>query len=147
MTARRPLVLDGGAMKELPAADDLAGGFAAIEWGVSTPGAALTTGLKGLDVGPMPWAGEIVEATLLIDQTGSIEIGIWKDSYANFPPVFAGDSIVASAPPAISSGVKAQDSTLTGWTVAFAAGDIFRFNINSVATATWVKLNLKVRKL
>jgi len=42
--------------------------------------------------------------------------------------------------------VKSQDSTLTGWTTAIAAGDCLMFNVDSITTCTWVTLSLKVTK-
>jgi hypothetical protein len=37
---------------------------------------------------------------------------------------------------------KSQDTTLTGWTTAVAAGDILRFNVDSATTVTRVTLSL-----
>ena len=93
----------------------------------------------------VPFDCTINRATLVADQTGSIVIDIWKDTYANFPPVDA-DSITASAPPTLSSAVKSQDSTLTGWTTTITTGDILRFNVDSITTITRVTLSLKVTK-
>jgi hypothetical protein len=107
-------------------------------------GATITTGIKG-DVGPMPFDGVITQNTVLADQSGSIVIDIWKDAYANFPPTDA-DSITAAAPPTISTATKSQDSTLTGWTTSFAAGDILRFNVDSVTSIQRVTLSLKYTK-
>lgn len=92
---------------------------------------AITTGIKGDIV--IPFDCDITEWTLLADQSGSIVIDLWRDSYANFPPV-VGDSITASAKPTISSATKGQSSTLTGWTVAVTAGDIIRINVDSATT-------------
>lgn len=106
-------------------------------------GSAITTGEKGhLEI---PFACTISRATLLADQSGSIVIDIWKDSYANFPPTDA-DSITASAPPTISSAQKSQDSTLSGWTTSITAGDILAFNVDSCTTITRATLSLKVTK-
>ena len=77
--------------------------------------------------------------------TGSAVVDIWKDTYANYPPTDA-DSITASATPTISSGIKTQDSTLTGWTTSITAGDILAFNLDSITTATKVAISLKVKK-
>lgn len=82
---------------------------------------------------------------MLADQSGSIVVDIWKDTYANFPPDNA-DSITAAAPPTISGAQKSQDATLTGWTTAIAAGDILAFNVDSCATITRVTISLKVEK-
>lgn len=107
-------------------------------------GATITTGVKG-DLPPIAWKCDIVEWTILGDQSGSIVIDIWKDTYANFPPV-VGDSITASAKPTVSGATKGQSSTLTGWTVALAAGDILRFNVDSVTSFQRVTLLLKLKR-
>lgn len=100
-------------------------------------GAAITTGIKG-DV-RLPIGGTITRVTMLADQTGSAVVDIWRDNYANFPPT-AADSITASAKPTISSANKSEDTTLTGWSASFAAGDIFRFNVDSASTITRLHL-------
>ena len=89
---------------------------------------------------------EIVKATLLANQTGSIVIDIWKDTYGNFPPTVA-DTITAAAKPTIAAGVKDEDGTLTGWTKTINAGDILAFNVDSAATIERVTLVLKVKKI
>lgn len=101
----------------------------------------ITTGIKG-DL-YIPFACTISAVTMLADQSGSIVVDIWKDSYANFPPTDA-DSITASAVPTISSATKSQDTTLTGWTKSISAGDILRFNVDSVSTITRLTLTLTV---
>jgi hypothetical protein len=114
----------------------------AIAFVIDGGGSAITTGQKGhLEI---PFACTIQRATLLADQSGSIVIDIWKDTYANFPPTDA-DSITASAPPTISGAQKSQDATLTGWTKAINAGDILAFNVDSVATIQRVTLVLYVK--
>ena len=106
-------------------------------------GSAITTGIKGdLEI---PFACTINRATLLADQSGSIVVDIWKDTYANFAPTVA-DTITAAAKPTLSAATKSQDSTLTGWTTSIAAGDILRFNVDSASTLTRVTLSLKVTK-
>ena len=74
-----------------------------------------------------------------------IVVDIWKDTHANFPPVDA-DSITASAVPTISSGVKDEDVTLTGWTTQIDAGDWLYFNVDSVTSAKFCSVNLEVLK-
>jgi hypothetical protein len=107
-------------------------------------GSTITTGVKGYV--ECPYAGTIVSATLVIDQSGAIVIDVWKDTYANFPPTDA-DSITAAAPPTIAaSGVKSQDTTLTGWTTSVTAGDMFGFNVDSVTAATRATLTLKINR-
>jgi hypothetical protein len=102
-------------------------------------GSAITTGTKyGLRA---PYAMTIATAELVADQSGSIVLDVWKDTYASFPPLDA-DSITASAPPTLSTAQKSQDSTLTGWTKTVAKGDYLWINVDSASTVTWVQLNL-----
>jgi len=117
--------------------------LAAITFIIDGGGSAITTGIKGdLEI---PFACTIEEVIVLADQTGSIVVDIWKDTYANFPPTDA-DSITASATPTLSSAIKAQNNTLTGWTTSIVAGDILRFNVDSATTVQRVSIILQVRK-
>jgi len=104
-------------------------------------GSVLTTGVKGYK--SFPVAGTITGVRLLADQSGSIVIDIWKDTYANYPPTVA-DTITAAAKPTISATNKAENLTLVGWTTGITAGDIFGFNIDSVATITRITLELTI---
>lgn len=114
-----------------------------VEWGlnfvIDGGGSAITTGVKGYL--EMPFAGTITANRLFADQSGSIVIDIWKDTFANFPPLDA-DSITASAPPTLSTAQSSEDETLTGWTTTFSAGDILGFNVDSITTCERVTLSL-----
>jgi hypothetical protein len=103
----------------------------------------ITTGIKG-DI-HFPFAGTIIEWTILPDASGSIQFDLWKDSYTNFPPTIA-DTITASAKPLISAAAKGQSSTLTGWTTAVSANDIIRVNVDSATTVKRVTLALKMTR-
>lgn len=112
-----------------------------IELIIDGGGVAITTGVKAyLEI---PFVCTIQAVTLLADVSGSIVVDIWKDTYANYPPV-VGDSITAAAKPTISAATKSQDTTLTGWTTSIAAGDTLGFNVDSATTVTKVTLSLKV---
>lgn len=117
------------------------GGTGVITYVIDGGGAVLSTGIKG-DI-EVPFACTITQSLLFADQAGSAVLDIWKNDYANFPPVIA-NTIVASAPPTLSSAVKASDATLTGWTTALAAGDILRFKVVSAATITRLTLALLI---
>lgn len=104
----------------------------------------LATGVQPGNI-VVPFNCVIVDWTVLLDQSGSIVVDIWKDTYANYPPV-VGDSITASAKPTVTAATKGQSSTLTGWTTTITAGDTLRFNIDSVTSALNATLNLKVRR-
>lgn len=83
----------------------------------------------------VPVACTITGWTLLADQVGSIQIDIWKDTYANFPPTDA-DSITGSSPPSIAGSPAArknQSSSVGDWTTSIAAGDTLIFNVDSAS--------------
>ena len=123
--------------------DSVANSTASISFLIDGGGSALETGIKGdLEI---PFDCTITQATAMADQSGSVVVDVWKDTYANFPPTDA-DSITASAPITISSSTKSQDSTLTGWTKTISAGDILRFNVDSCTTITRVVISLKITK-
>jgi hypothetical protein len=106
-------------------------------------GSVLTTGLKGgyLDV---PYDGTITGWTIYADQVGSCVFDVWKDTYGNFPPTVA-DTIAGSEKPTLSSAQKNSDTSLSTWTTAVTAGDVFAFNIDSVATITRVTVLLRIQ--
>ena len=97
------------------------------------------------DVKRINFNGNIKKWTILsIDgTTGSIVIDVWKDTYANYPPSDA-DSITASAVPAVSTAIKAESSTLTGWTTSVAAGEVLVANVDSCTSIKLAKLILSI---
>ncbi len=103
-------------------------------------GSVITTGAKTWI--RVPKTCTITEWILTADQSGSIVIDIWKDTYANFPPTVA-DTITASAKPTLSSQQKNSNNVLTGWTTALTENDYLRFNVDSVSTVTKITLILK----
>ena len=126
---------------DLQVLGDFTGVTGSINFMIDGGGDAITTGIKG-DI-EVPLGLTITQVTVVADQTGSIVIDIWKDTYANFPPTVA-DTITASAKPTLASAAKAQDNTLTGWTTSIEAGSILRFNVDSASTVTRVTISLKV---
>lgn len=106
-------------------------------------GSAITTGIVADIV--VPYNCTITSWTLLADQSGSIVVDVWNQTYASYPPTVT-QKITASLPPTISSAVKGQSSTLTGWTTALTAGTTLRFNVNSATTVQRVQLVLTVTK-
>lgn len=108
-----------------------------IDGGSSTP----LTGSKGYI--QILFACTITGWTLLGDASGSAQITVKKCSDAGFPTTA---SIVASAPPNLSSAQKGESSTLTGWTTAISANDILEFNLDSVTTCKRLTLELKLTR-
>jgi hypothetical protein len=117
--------------------------YAAICFIIDGGGATITTGIKG-DL-TIPFACTIMDWTILADQSGSIVVNAWKDTLANYPPTVT-VKITASLPPTITTATKANSTTLTGWTTAVAAGDVIRFNVDSVTTIQRATITLKVKK-
>jgi hypothetical protein len=108
-----------------------------IDGGSASP----TTGSKGFV--QSPYNGTITGWTLIGDASGSAQITVKKSTYSAFPTT---SSIVASAPPALSSAQKNTSTTLTGWTTTVATGDIFEFNLDSVTTCKRLILELNITK-
>jgi hypothetical protein len=103
---------------------------------------AITTGIKGDLV--IPYNLRILSWQILANQSGNIQIDIWKDNYANFPPTSA-DSIVASDYPLISGADRNTGSSLTGWTTQILKDDILRFNVDSITAIKRATLTLKAK--
>jgi hypothetical protein len=109
----------------------VATGINTIHLTIDGQGSVIPTGIAG-DL----WMDRdctIISWQLLADQSGSIVVDIWKDTYANYPPTNA-DSITGATPPTIATAVKAQDTSLDDWTVDIARGDTLRFNVDSATT-------------
>ncbi|SRR6266702_2461515 len=111
--------------------------------GVTIDGGDLTplTGSKGFV--RVLYAGTIKGWTVIADRSGSASFTVKKSTFAAFP---TNSSIVASAPPALSSQQKASSTTLTGWTTAVAAGDVIEFVLDSVATVHRLTLELQIER-
>jgi hypothetical protein len=108
-----------------------------IDGGGSIP----ATGSKGFI--QIPYAGTITGWTILVNASGSCQITVKKSTYSGFPTTA---SIVASAPPVLTTAQKATSTTLTGWTTALALGDVLEFNLDSVTTSVRIILELQVTK-
>lgn len=106
-------------------------------------GSAITTGIKGDLL--IPFGTRILSARLLADQSGSIKVDIWKDSYENYPPTNA-DTITGGQEPEISSAVKWSSAEsaaiMAAWDRDIVFGDTLRINVDSVTTITRVTLAL-----
>lgn len=107
-------------------------------------GVQLATGIQRTDL-VVPFNCTITKVEATADQSGSMAVEIWRDTYANYPPV-SGDKISASAPVTITTATKSSDATLTGWTKTLVQGDRLRFNVNSVTAITWANIALYVSR-
>jgi hypothetical protein len=114
-----------------------------IQFIIDGGGSAITTGQKGH--AEVPASGVIEGWTILADQSGSIVVDVWKDTYANFPPTVA-DTIAGSEKPTLSTAQKNQDLALGTWTTTVTKGDIIAFNVDSITTVERVLVSIRVRK-
>lgn len=116
-----------------------AGNATGLDYVFDNNGSPLATGARSpIEV---PFAATVLAWRLFADVSGSIVIDVKRATYSGLP-TFA--SIAASAKPTLSSAQKNQDTTLTGWTTALAAGDWLQFDVTSVATVTKVTLSLSL---
>lgn len=99
--------------------------------GLGTPasGTVVPTGI--VQYVQVPYSGTITGYAIQADQAGSIVVDVWKSNLA-IPTV--ANTITASAKPTLTSSQYINSTTLTGWTTAVAAGDVFAFNVNSAST-------------
>lgn len=132
---------DAGAQGPQGAQGSQGSSSAAITCVFDGMGSALVVGSKVyLEV---PFGMTITGWTIIADVSGSVVIDVWKDTYANYPPV-VGDSIAGTEKPTLSTAIKNQDLSLTTWTTTtIAAGDTLVFNVDSATTVTKVTVVLR----
>jgi hypothetical protein len=102
-------------------------------------GANITTGVKGYV--RVPYNCTITKAEMVANDTGTVTVQVWKDSYAAFPPTSA-DAIYLSTPPNITSTFKSTDSTLSGWATSLLEGEYLAFNVPSASTGSLTRVTL-----
>ncbi len=102
--------------------------------------AGVVTGAQAINFAS-PVSGTIVGWRIVTDVATTASLDVWKLNGAN--PTVA-NTIVAAAPPAITAATYAASTTLTGWTTAIAAGDVFELNVSSNSAAKVVTLELDV---
>jgi hypothetical protein len=117
-----------------------------IDGGGAVPGTGIQPGVV-----EVPYDCGLVSVRLFSDVVGTIEIDIWDDVYANYPPTSA-DSIVGGSGtmPILSAANKYQDSTFTNWvSTSFSVGDVLYFNVETSpapATLTWAAVSMRVSR-
>lgn len=115
-----------------------------VGWLLSGGGAVIPTGIHGDQI-PMPFAGNVIGYSILPDQSGSLTAAIWKDSYANYPPV-VGDLVLTmtlTAAAKFPAGATAYQNITA---IPFLAGDVFRLNVNSAATVQRATIGLLIER-
>jgi hypothetical protein len=91
----------------------------------------------------MPFAGTVTRWTIVADVAGSAVVDILRSTYANFPTMA---SISGTEKPTLSSAQKGQDTALTTWTTAIAAGDILRANVDSATSVKRLTVTLWITR-
>lgn len=84
------------------------------------------------------------EVTIMgLVSAGTCTVDIWKAAFGSFPPTLGGD-ITGGTPPIIASGNTYSNSTLSGWTKLFLAGDVLRFHLVACSIFTSLTVLLRV---
>lgn len=102
---------------------------------------AITTGEKQPLI-PCPVSGTIVGWSMTSYPATTAACSIWKLNGSR--PTVA-NKITASAPPTLTAATNASSTTLTGWTTAVTAGDLFVLNVDSNSAATSIYVALEVQ--
>jgi hypothetical protein len=122
-------------------------------WGIEIDGggSAITTGLKRRI--KIPYDCTLVADSvdghfwqIGLDQSGSIGLDLWMDSYSNYPPTNADriSGTVGSQNPRVLAATKGGSGTTTGWTLNLVGGRYLFVNVDSVSTATFCVLGLHI---
>lgn len=121
-------------------------GGTATSFGITIDGggSAITTGTKGFI--RIPYNCTITGWSLLSENSGSIVIDVWKDTYANYPPTVS-DSIAGSEKPTLTSAIKNENLAVTTWSTNIVAGDIIGFSVTSVTSVQKVYLSINTVKV
>jgi hypothetical protein len=90
------------------------------------------------------YGGTINKATVISDVSGSATVDVRTVAYGSYTGPGSASTITASDTPALSSAVKYQDSTLTGWTTSLTANTVVCFVLSSPSTVTWIAANIEV---
>lgn len=108
-------------------------------------GAAITTGEKACF--SVPWDCEILEWTIVADQSGSISIDVWSDAPSGLPLSAADSMPGASYVPTLTSARVATGATTEWDRTGLAKDNVVAFSADDVVNVTRVTMTLRVRKL
>lgn len=99
-----------------------------------------TAGMAGIAY--IPVACTLTSVVVQALTSSSISVDIWAAPFVSGTNPTISNSIVASAPPVLSTSVSSIDTTLTGWTKSITAGSAMIFYVNSASTGTYYKVTL-----
>ena len=105
-------------------------------------GSILTIGSQADVV--IPYNLTITGWTILGDVGGTASIDIWSAPYESYPPTISNTIIGATGTkPGLSGSIKGQSSSLDSWSTGISAGNIVRFNLDSITTQTRISLTVQ----
>ena len=108
----------------------------------SSSGVILLSLISAIDV-IIPYACTLQEVDIDTQGTGSCIVDVWKAASRATPT--SSNDITGGTPPSISSGTQYTNTTLSGWTTAFATNDKVRFTLASVSGFTSVIITLRLK--
>jgi hypothetical protein len=88
----------------------------------------------------VPYACTIAAWDISVD-AGTVTFDIWKIATGTAIPTVS-NTITASAKPALSTGTSLHSTSMSGWTTAVTANDIFGIQLNTVATAKYAEIDI-----
>ncbi len=110
-----------------------------LELGVNGGGSPITTGAKGRKTFSI--SGTITRWRLVSDVSTTAVLDIWK---ANAAIPTNANTITAAAKPSLTASELSTSATLTGWTTAVTAGDVFILEVESNNNAQYLFLELEM---
>jgi hypothetical protein len=105
-------------------------------------GGVLSAGVKA-DI-TIPFNINIYKWRLMAGTTGTLLMGIWNDTYANYPPISA-DAMSAGAtgPYLLGTDILKREATTSGWGSPTGAQDsVVRINIDQISNIKTASLTL-----
>jgi len=106
---------------------------------------ALTVGVNDIPIYFLRARVLVGVSIVTLGGVGSCQLDVYKVPIGSYPPSSA-NSICAAAKPVITAAKTYVDTTLTGWTKAFAAGDVAVLHVDATSVFTLIAIKLHFRE-